>query len=103
MRPHFGLFLYFGQTYLFIEKGDLAGTVDRQVFDLVDPVGLDSFTVGLFELVAPQMVVIDAGLDVGDQQEAGKGKARDDKPNNGLHLDKNESLKICICFSGVKK
>ena len=76
--------------------------MDRQVFDLVDPVGLDSFTVGLFELVAPQMVVIDAGLDVGDQQEAGKGKAGDDKPNNGLHLDKNATLKIDIVLSRLK-
>ena len=78
-------------TYLVsVEKADFSSTVHGQVLHFVDPVVLDSFAVGLFELVAPQMVVIDAGLDVGDQQEAGKGKAGDDKPTGGLHRDSNE-------------
>ena len=73
--------------------------MDPQVLRLVDSVAGYCFAVGLFKLVEPQMLVevsfFIAGLNVGDQQEAGKGNGVDGKPS-GLHHDESLTWKINV-------
>ena len=81
--------------------------MDSQVFDLVDPVADNGLTVGLFQLVEPQMVIhatafvvfVDVGLNVGggDQHDKGQGHGGDGKPA-GLFHDAKPSTGKEYCF-----